>query len=915
MPEQVALGSWCPAGNRHELAWFGYKRSSPFPYPDAIVDGRGAATPIIQDRLQVMLFVLDLCRLLWVHQCALPTTYVLSVLAGETSCVAPSTRRSRDTAGGLERLFLPISSQVGIGCNDTSWPLVTDNDTDNGEPPFSADGIDVTVDTPSTPVSGFDRVKRRIPTRGAAITCKSWFLGLVLLSQLQRGWGVPMTNPLGSPGYSGQGTLVHPVLPVRGCSHTNVGARVARERPIPTPCRSRDLGGPRALEICVGPTLLEQAMRLSEGKPFWEAATLLDVLFEHWALDARGLDCKKGGSTHTLSLCAAIAPPRPDLTPRDVVVLAGLHWQPLVLTAAPTRDFGNQFGPVLLGGLRMEFSYQDLRALLETACQPAALHHAIRLSPAAEISKLFSVGADATGLTSSGIHCFTDGSFTAPRGGRQAKLGWACVFVDPARHRIGLLSGRRPSWLPDASDPPSAFVAECLALETALRVCGTALWHVPVIVRSDCFSAIEIAAGRARSSGDGVAGVLRHAGSFGRAAARYPPVLEHVRGHAGCLFNEVADVVAKLAANGHDLGVFAKLEGDDPFWWAHNGRALDWAGVACQCASNNPCLPALGAAPRLCHSDAGLAPLQLIEPFLPFVRPEGGDERRTGSLHLCLVTYNVLSLCGKAFQDDRTAGLAFVPARPAILAKALHACGVSVAGVQEARTEEGRLTTEGFLRICSGAVKGQFGVELWFKVQCPVVACDGDGSALVTFEPSAFTVLHADPRRLFVLFSAADVRLLFVSLHAPHRGAEGHILDGWWAGTRQLLEKHASRGLVFLLGDFNASVGSFTSCSVGDHAADAQDAAGDYLHDILQRLSLWLPSTFSSVHEGPSGTYVQKRNQAESRIDFVAIPGMLAQSQVWSWVEPSIHAGQPIIDHLASLVSVCARNCHEQEPA
>ena len=34
---------------------------------------------------------------------------------------------------------------------------------------------------------------------------------------------------------------------------------------------------------------------------------------------------------------------------------------------------------------------------------------------------------------------------------------------------------------------------------------------------------------------------------------------------------------------------------------------------------------------------------------------------------------------------------------------------------------------------------------------------------------------------------------------------------------------------------------------------------------------------------------------------------MLARSQVWSWVEPSIHAGQPIIDHLAALVSVCAR--------
>ena len=480
----------------------------------------------------------------------------------------------------------------------------------------------------------------------------------------------------------------------------------------------------------------------------------------------------------------------------------------------------------------MSFSYQDLRALLDTVCQPAAMHQVIRLAPAADTSKIFDTEAHATGLTDARLHCFTDGSFTASMRDSHAKLGWACVFVDPVNQRIGLLSGRRPMWLPEDSDPPSAFVAECLALEAALRVCGTALWNVPVVIRSDCFSAVEIAAGRARSSDSGVAGLLRHAGSFGRTATRYPPVIEHVRGHAGCLFNEIADVAAKLAANGHDLGVLASPAEAGTFWWSHHGRALDWAGLVCQCAATHPCLPKLGTNAPSCHSNAGLTPLQCIEPFLPFVSSETGDERRTGSLRLRLATYNVLSLCGKAFHDNNTAGLAFAPARPAILAAALHACGVSVAGIQEARTAEGRLTTEGFLRICSGAVKGQFGVELWFKVNCPVVASDATDSALAAFEPSALTVLHADPRRLLVLFSAADVRLLFVSLHAPHRGAESHILDSWWLTTRQLLERHASRGLVFLMGDCNASVGSVTSCAVGDHAADTQDVAGDHFCDL-----------------------------------------------------------------------------------
>ena len=154
---------------------------------------------------------------------------------------------------------------------------------------------------------------------------------------------------------------------------------------------------------------------------------------------------------------------------------------------------------------------------------------------------------------------------------------------------------------------------------------------------------------------------------------------------------------------------------------------------------------------------------------------------------------------------------------------------------------------------------------------------------------------------------AANLRILFASLHAPHRGAEAPILSAWWAETKRLLENHASKGVVYLLGDFNAAVGSLTSRSVGDLDADVQDVAGDHLHDLLHRLSLWVPSTFQGVHSGPSGTYVQKRNQAESRNDFIAIPDCFDQCSIRSWVEPRIHAGQPVIDHIAALVSVNAR--------
>ncbi|CAE7427571.1 unnamed protein product, partial [Symbiodinium necroappetens] len=397
----------------------------------------------------------------------------------------------------------------------------------------------------------------------------------------------------------------------------------------------------------------------------------------------------------------------------------------------------------------------------------------------------------------------------------------------------------RPAWMPEETEPSSAFVGECLALVAALRVCGTVLRHRQVTICVDCTAALGIAAGRTAGIGDGIASVLRCMSSFARATAETPPAFVHVRGHQGSLFNEVADVTAKSAAKGETLGGW-DAEGEiPPLWWNNGARALDWAGLIHQCLRSNPCLPACGQALAACDGSAGLSPFQCIEPFLPFCPGPRHTKSEVGTLQLTLATYNVLSLCGRSFTDNRHAGLAFAPARPAILASALHSCGVTVAGLQEARTEEGTLHTDGFTRI-------------------------------------------------LVLFTAP-------------------ILLAWWAETKRLLAKFASKGVVYLLGDFNAAVGSLTSRSVGDTDADVQDVAGDHLHDLLHRLSLWLPSTFQGVHSGPSGTYVQKHNQAESRNDFIAIPDCLDQCCIRSWVEPRIHAGQPVIDHIAALVSITAR--------
>ena len=396
-------------------------------------------------------------------------------------------------------------------------------------------------------------------------------------------------------------------------------------------------------------------------------------------------------------------------------------------------------------------------------------------------------------------------------------MGWACVFVDPLGRRLGVLSGGRPSWLPEEREPASAFVGECLALVAALRTCGTVLRRMHVVICVDCTAAMDIAAGRAAGLGDGIASILRSVSSFARATADRPPAFRHVRGHQGYLFNEVADVVAKAAARGRHHGGWPEREGIAPQcqWWDSGGRALDWAGLIYQSLHSQPSMPRCDGPMTPCEDSAGLSPLQCIEPFLPFRTEPVRASSAAGTIQLTLATYNVLSLSGSSFSDNRHAGLAFAPARPAILASALHACGVEVAGMQETRTEKGTLHTDGFLRYCSGADKGQFGVELWFNTNCRAIARDDGPEDVASFAPSAFTVLHTDPRRILVLFSTANFRVLFGSLHAPHRGAEAPVLAAWWAETKRLLEKFASKGVMYLLGDFNAAVGSLTSLCWG----------------------------------------------------------------------------------------------------
>ena len=146
------------------------------------------------------------------------------------------------------------------------------------------------------------------------------------------------------------------------------------------------------------------------------------------------------------------------------------------------------------------------------------------------------------------ILCYTDGSFTEGGARCPAYCGWACIFLDPHRCQVSCLLGAFPEMLADSSFVPSPFQGECAALLAAALSSTASLGDRTIHYRSDCTSAIAIAAGQAAYESGGFSQALRHAHSFRQTALDRPDTHEHVRGHQGTMGNELAGALSKHGA-------------------------------------------------------------------------------------------------------------------------------------------------------------------------------------------------------------------------------------------------------------------------------------------------------------------------------------------------------------------------------
>ncbi|CAE7884795.1 unnamed protein product [Symbiodinium microadriaticum] len=236
---------------------------------------------------------------------------------------------------------------------------------------------------------------------------------------------------------------------------------------------------------------------------------------------------------------------------------------------------------------------------------------------------------------------------------------------------------------------------------------------------------------------------------------------------------------------------------------------------------------------------------------------------------------------------------------------ALAAAAVSVRG------NCGVFATFSLHRTCGTGTS----VPLSLSVSVGQMAEDPFATALASLDALQPCHMHSFVGPITELEPGGNIGNEFADM-APARGAmlakqlvDHKVLDTWWSETENLLCRE-SRGRLLVVGaDCNAALGSVSSAAVSEAEAEEQDHAGGCLHAVLHKCELWAPATWPTHQVGPGWTFMQRRNGALSRPDFILLPESWKTGEVQAWTEAGITAANLVIDHLATAVDVqlCVR--------
>ena len=355
--------------------------------------------------------------------------------------------------------------------------------------------------------------------------------------------------------------------------------------------------------------------------------------------------------------------------------------------------------------------------------------------------------------------------------------------------------------------------------------------------------------------------------------------VNQVSAHKGHPWNELADCLAKWAANAEEVSQ-VRWHAPGLHALASAPHDLHWCWLQDAPEGLQICFPPLIEGEVMKFTDSSR---RIAEGPRPAQRPL---EWLTVAFQCA--SANVLALDHFEHQNEvgRQTG-----ARTARLDQQLHQRKVAVVGVQEARTKQGRYNSEHFAIFASGFQGPRpvcLGCELWIHHALPIATLsDGTQFSLKHF---SVTTQWADPRRLFVRLESAQLVLQFVVLHAPclskNKGDGQRPIDAiaaWWKETANLCCSHIHTDLVWVFADANAPLNQDFAPFTGAAGAEPMNPQGRLLGEFLSDMQLYVPTTFEHFHSGLHKTWTHSQG-SKYRRDYIFTSPKAFELVQSSWV-------------------------------
>ncbi|CAE7615069.1 Dnah2 [Symbiodinium necroappetens] len=317
----------------------------------------------------------------------------------------------------------------------------------------------------------------------------------------------------------------------------------------------------------------------------------------------------------------------------------------------------------------------------------------------------------------------------------------------------------------------SSFEVELAALLHALAI--AAKLQVPAMIGYDNLAAGHVAFGAAVDSrnspmSQACVEILHFLRLCGVA-----PIGFHIHSHQGHPANDLADALARGAADSREL-----LAPSAALHEAQHSGALAWIWAACNLHRSLPTIGSDGIVALEPTASDGLALLDVL--------PESATVDAAVDIDFRTATYNCLSLQG--IEQVESLDWQFWAANLAIIA------------LQETRTSPGRRSsTPHYHVLASNDEDGQLGCQVWIAKSC----CTGQNGS-PQWDPATFAILYSRPRILMVSVRAGKFKLVVISAHAPTGKASPAIREAWWEELSGVLRRVPQGYTPLLCIDANA---------------------------------------------------------------------------------------------------------------